>query len=178
MGALQNLMDKVKLKPHMYSLTYSIDRGLEYDVNINGVVKKNPEVTTIVIKEYLDPQYRSDYNRKKRRHPMTKQERKEMMHDVFEKGWAQSKKFIAFFLVDAMLAAMAIIALIKQDTIGWPLSAFMVGIVFVMGFVAVSFNSRQADVDKFVRMAALNYKGASNAEERNVPATEPDGTGK
>jgi hypothetical protein len=55
MGALQNLMDKVKLKPHMYSLTYSIDRGLEYDVNINGVVKKNPEVTTIVIKEYLDP---------------------------------------------------------------------------------------------------------------------------
>jgi hypothetical protein len=109
---------------------------------------------------------------------MTKQERKEMMHDVFEKGWAQSKKFIAFFLVDAMLAAMAIIALIKQDTIGWPLSAFMVGIVFVMGFVAVSFNSRQADVDKFVRMAALNYKGASNAEERNVPATEPDGTGK
>jgi hypothetical protein len=48
-------MDKVKLKPHMYSLTYSIDRGLEYDVNINGVVKKNPEVTTIVIKEYLDP---------------------------------------------------------------------------------------------------------------------------
>jgi len=89
---------------------------------------------------------------------MTKVEKKELMNDVFEKGWKQSKKFIAFFLTDAMLAAMAIIALVKQSEIGWPLSAFMVGIVFVMGFVAVSFNSRQADVDKFVRMAALNYK--------------------
>lgn len=108
---------------------------------------------------------------------MTKMERKELMHDVFEKGWAQSKKFIAFFLVDAMLCAMAIIALIKQDEIGWPLSAFMVGIVFVMGFVAVSFNSRQADVDKFVRMAALNYKkGDANAEERDVPDPKPDGS--
>lgn len=107
---------------------------------------------------------------------MTRTEKKELMHDVFEKGWAQSKKFIAFFLVDAMLCAMAIIALIKQDKIDWPLSAFMVGIVFVMGFVAVSFNGKQADVDKFVRMAALNYKpGGANAEERPVSNTEPNG---
>jgi hypothetical protein len=89
---------------------------------------------------------------------MTKTEKTELTHEVFEKAWHASKKFLAFLLVDSMLAAMAIVALIKQDEIGWPLSAFMVGIVFVMGFVAVSFNSRQADVDKFVRMAALNYK--------------------
>jgi hypothetical protein len=100
---------------------------------------------------------------------MTKPEKKEMLHEVFEKAWFQSKKFIAFFVVDAMLAAMAIIALLKQSEIGWPLSAFMVGIVFVMGFVAVSFNSRQADVDKFVRMAALNYK---QPETVPTPAVE------
>ena len=108
---------------------------------------------------------------------MTKMEKKELTHEVFEKAWYASKMFIAFFVVDAMLAAMAIVALIKQDSIGWPLSAFMVGIVFVMGFVAVSFNSRQADVDKFVRMAALNYKkGDAGAEERNVQDPKPDGT--
>lgn len=96
--------------------------------------------------------------------------KKELTHDIFEKAWHQSKKFIAFLVVDSMLAAMAIIALIKQGEIGWPLSAFMVGIVFVMGFVAVSFNSRQADVDKFVRMAALNYAGKKElAADAEVP---------
>jgi len=107
---------------------------------------------------------------------MTKMEKRELTREVFEKAWYASKKFIAFFVVDAMLAAMAIVALVKQDEIGWSLSAFMVGIVFVMGFVAVSFNSRQADVDKFVRMAALNYnKGNANVEKRDVPDPESDG---
>jgi hypothetical protein len=89
---------------------------------------------------------------------MTKIERKELMHDVFEKGWAQSKKFIAFALTEVLMAIMAIVALKHQASIGWTLSAFMTGIVFVMGFVATVFLGKQADLDKFVRMAALNYK--------------------
>ena len=89
---------------------------------------------------------------------MTKSEKKEQMHEVFEKAWFQSKKFIAFALVEALMATMAIIALKHQANLGWPLSAFMTGIVFVMGFVAIVFIGKQTDIDKFVRMAALNYK--------------------
>jgi formate/nitrite transporter FocA (FNT family) len=89
---------------------------------------------------------------------MTKMEKKEMTHDVFEKAWFQSKKFIAFALVEALMATMAIVALKHQENLGWPLSAFMTGIVFVMGFVAVVFIGKQTDLDKFVRMAAMNYK--------------------
>jgi len=36
-------------------MEFSIDRGLEYDVNLGCVVRKNPEVTKIVIREIVDP---------------------------------------------------------------------------------------------------------------------------
>jgi formate/nitrite transporter FocA (FNT family) len=110
---------------------------------------------------------------------MTKMEKTEMTHEIFEKAWYASKKFIAFALVEVLMAVMAIVAVKHQANLGWPLSAFMTGIVFVMGFVAVVFLGKQADLDKFVRMAAIQTgQGAPNAEERKVPTPEPDGTGK
>ena len=104
---------------------------------------------------------------------MTKMEKKEMTHEVFEKAWFQSKKFIAFALTEALMAMMAIVALKHQANLGWPLSAFMTGIVFVMGFVAVVFLGKQTDLDKFVRMAAFSYKqpGTETPETPSVSTT-------
>ena len=78
-----------------------------------------------------------------------------ILHKAMEKTWWRSKKFIAFFLMEAVLATMAILALKWQENLGWPLAAFMVSIVFVMGFIAISFNGQQASLDMFVRGMAL-----------------------
>jgi hypothetical protein len=72
-----------------------------------------------------------------------------------EKPWWRSKKFIAFFLMEAAMLLMAVLALKWQENLGWPLAAFMVSIVFVMGFIAISFNGQQASLDMFVRGMAL-----------------------
>ena len=77
------------------------------------------------------------------------------MIQTMEKPWWRSKKFIAFFLMEVALLSMAVLALKWQENLGWPLAAFMVSIVFVMGFIAICFNGQQANLDMFVRGMAL-----------------------
>lgn len=74
---------------------------------------------------------------------------------VFEKSWFTSKKFWAFLIMEALLFTLALMALKLQPNLGWPLSAFMVFTVFVMGFCAVEYVGKQADLDKFIRGAAI-----------------------
>jgi hypothetical protein len=52
---LETLKQKATKHPEFFSMEFSIDRGLEYDVNLGCVVRKNPEVTKIVIREIVDP---------------------------------------------------------------------------------------------------------------------------
>ena len=75
----------------------------------------------------------------------------------FEKSALKSKKFLAFLLCILVLAGLAVIALIFQD-IGWPLAAFMLAIVFTIGFLGVGFVFSVAQLDKYVRLAAITGK--------------------
>lgn len=49
------LKEKAIRHPEFFNIEFSIDRGLAYDVNLGCVVRKNPEVTTVVIREIVDP---------------------------------------------------------------------------------------------------------------------------
>jgi len=73
----------------------------------------------------------------------------------FEKPAYKSKKFIAFFFMELLLGALAIIALITQPDLGWPLALFMSLVVVTMGAIALTFNGFQASLDKYFRGAAL-----------------------
>lgn len=53
------------------------------------------------------------------------------------------------------MAGMGITALITQPSLGWPLSAFMCGIVFMMGASTMYFLGRQAALDTAVRGFAM-----------------------
>jgi len=77
---------------------------------------------------------------------------------VFEKKWYQSKKFIAFLLMEVVFTAVLMLALKWQGEIGWPASTMLISIVFCMCFVAISFNGKLAHLDLFVRSMALTGK--------------------
>ena len=68
-----------------------------------------------------------------------------------EKPALQSKKFVAWFISEAILAGMAVTALIKQPSLGWPLASFMAGIVFTMGCTTMWYLGKQAALDTFQR---------------------------
>jgi hypothetical protein len=73
----------------------------------------------------------------------------------FEKPWHKSKKFVAFLIMEVLLSALAIVALFTQPQLGWPLAAFMLGVVVTMGCIALVFNGYQAKLDMYVRGMAL-----------------------
>lgn len=85
---------------------------------------------------------------------MTDKERKDLAGS-YEKPWHRSKKFIAFLLMEIVFCAMAMVALFTQAQLGWPLAAYMTGIVIAMGFLALAFNGKQAQLDMYVRAMAL-----------------------
>jgi len=85
---------------------------------------------------------------------MTDKERKDLAA-TYEKQWFRSKKFIAFLIMEVVFCAMAMVALFTQRDLGWPLAAFMTGIVVAMGFLALAFNGKQAQLDMYVRAMAL-----------------------
>jgi hypothetical protein len=73
----------------------------------------------------------------------------------FEKPGHKSKKFVGFIFMELLLAFLAVYALEKQPTLGWPLAMFMFGIVVSMGSIALVFNGYQAKLDMFVRGMAM-----------------------
>jgi len=88
----------------------------------------------------------------------------------YEKSAMKSKKFLAFLLCVFILAGLAVTALISQD-IGWPLAAFMLAIVFTIGFLGVGFVFSVAQLDKYVRLAAITGKNPindNNIEEEGI----------
>ena len=85
---------------------------------------------------------------------MTNKERLETL-DVLEKKWFQSKKFIAFLIMEIVFTAILVLALKWQEEPGWPAYSFLIVVVFCMGFIAISFNSKLAHLDLFVRSIAL-----------------------
>lgn len=77
------------------------------------------------------------------------------MLETVEKPVHRSKKFIALLFTQILLAAMAITALIQQPNLGWALSAYMLGIVFMIGVNTLWYLGRQAAVDSAVRGFAM-----------------------
>ena len=82
-----------------------------------------------------------------------------------DKKWHDSKKFLAFLIMELLLAGLAGFALWKQPGLGWPLSMFMTFIVVTMGAVAFGFNGQQAALDKYMRGAAIALANASKNKE-------------
>ena len=85
---------------------------------------------------------------------MTHKDRKDLGNS-YEKPFYKSKKFIAFLLMEIIYCAMAMVALFTQKDLGWPLAAFMTGIVIAMGFLSLAFNGKQAEIDMYIRAMAL-----------------------
>lgn len=83
------------------------------------------------------------------------QKHKHEIMKMVEKGALGSKKFLAFLITESFLLAIALAALKWQPELGWPLAATMLAIVLIMGFIAVAFNTTQAKLDSYVRVAAL-----------------------
>lgn len=81
-----------------------------------------------------------------------------------EKVWHKSKKFLAFLIMEAVLGGLAFYTIFHLDSVGWPMSALLMTVVMNMGFIAVAFNAKQAELDKYVRFAALTGR---------VPGTLP-----
>jgi len=96
---------------------------------------------------------------------MTSKERKDL-GTHFEKKWHGSKKFLAFLLMELLLCSMAMTALFTQEDLGWPLAAFMLGIVVTMGAIALVFNGYQAKLDMYVRGMALTGEAPRSLMEK------------
>jgi hypothetical protein len=75
-----------------------------------------------------------------------------------EKRWYQSKKFIAFLIMEMVFAALVVCTLRWQAELGWPIAGFLTSIIFCMGFIALAFNGKQAMVDMYVRGMAFGGK--------------------
>lgn len=85
---------------------------------------------------------------------MTSQETSKVLEQVEKKPF-KSKKFLAWFLGQIFMCTMAIIALIEQPELGWPLASYMVGIVFMMGISTMWYLGKQAAADIAVRGFAI-----------------------
>ncbi len=72
-----------------------------------------------------------------------------------EKGPLKSKKFTAWFIMQTFLFIMAVYALKTQPELGWPLSGFMMAIVFSMCVSTMWVIGKQAASDIAVRGFAL-----------------------
>jgi len=82
----------------------------------------------------------------------------------FEKSALKSKKFWAFLLCLGVLAGLAVTALLSQE-IGWPLAAFMLAIVLTIGFLGVGFVFSVAQLDKYVRLAAITGRNSLDKDD-------------
>ena len=98
---------------------------------------------------------------------MTHEEKQEVLHRV-EKKPHHSKKFLAWLIQQVLMCGMAIVALIKQESLGWPLASFMGGIVFMMGISTMWYLGKQAAVDSAVRGYALMRGGVDKIKEEVV----------
>ena len=91
---------------------------------------------------------------------------KPLMLTQMEKRWYQSKKFIAFLIMEMIFSSLVVLALFWQKDFNWPIAGFLTSIVFSMGFIAVAFNSKQAMVDMYVRGMALSGKAPFKLQEK------------
>ena len=109
---------------------------------------------------------------------MTKEERVDAHKKNFEKNVFTSKKSVLVFMVEVMLFVLALMALRWQPDLGWPLAAFMVCVVFTMGFILLVYIGKQSMVDAFTRGIALGGKapGAMKqiANKLGISGGDPD----
>jgi len=81
--------------------------------------------------------------------------------DLIDKSWYRSKKFLAFVVMELFMEGLAVLALLTQPGLGWPLAAFMLGLVVTQGAVAFAFTGQQAALDKYLRGMAITASFAN-----------------
>lgn len=91
--------------------------------------------------------------------------------EYFEKAWYQSKKFLAFLITMLVLAGITVMTLLYQ-TISWPLTAYMTGIVFVMGWTTTLFMGKQAELDLFVRGLGRQPATVEEPKKESAPISD------
>ena len=96
---------------------------------------------------------------------MTNAERQTAL-DAVEKNPLKSKKFLAWLIQQLLMAAMAIVALVTQKGLGWPLASFMVGLVFMMGASTMWYLGKQAALDTAVRGFAMLDSASKELTEK------------
>ena len=79
-----------------------------------------------------------------------------------EKTALKSKKFIAWFLTQVLLFTLALVALLKQPELGWPLAGFMTGIVFSMCVTTMWLLGKQAAAD--IALRGFIFKNQETAD--------------
>lgn len=82
------------------------------------------------------------------------------------------KKLLVVLLTNGALSFLGYEALVKQP-IGWSLAAFMVGIIFTIGFVTTTYIGKQAALDSYVRGMLPLVSGVSNPANINTASETP-----
>lgn len=84
-----------------------------------------------------------------------KKRKEEELVDRFEKQWWQSKKFVAFLILEMLFAGLIAAVALLSEQFGWPLASVVLGIVMTMGVIGLTYMGKQAAVDKYVRAMSL-----------------------
>lgn len=88
-----------------------------------------------------------------------------MPRNTLEKVWYESKKFIAFLLMEVALGALMFYTVYRNLEIGWPVTTVLIALIFNMGFIAVAFNAKQAELDRYIRLASLVGSASGRLKE-------------
>lgn len=77
------------------------------------------------------------------------------MSTNIEKTWHASKKFLAFLVMEIILGGFLFYTIFATKTVDWPTASILTVAMLNMGFIAVAFNAKQAELDRYLRLAAL-----------------------
>ena len=90
-----------------------------------------------------------------------------------DKSPLQSKKFIAYLEAEAGWKLLAFTTLVlHQDQMKMLVFLLLLAIVFISGFVQVMYIGRQADLDKFVRLAQIAADTGATIASPKLPGLD------
>lgn len=84
---------------------------------------------------------------------------------VLEKVWHQSKKFLAFLVMEAILAGLAFYLVFTVKAVDWAMVALLTALVTNASFIALAFNAKQAELDRYIRFVALTHRAPQEGNE-------------
>lgn len=85
-----------------------------------------------------------------------------------EKVWHQSKKFLAFLIMEAILGGLAFYLVFSVGVVDWPMVVALTCLITNATFTAIAFNAKQAELDRYIRFVALTGHGPEKTELKGV----------